>query len=347
MKTVLITGGAGYIGSHTALQLLEQDYQVVVVDNLLNSSKEAVLRVEKLSGRTIKFYQINVCNTNELKKVFQENKIDEVIHFAGLKAVGESVEKPEAYYKNNILSTLSLIKVMREFEVQKLVFSSSATVYNEEGKTQYNEETTRVTRSSNPYGTTKVVQEWMLEDLSKGTEFQKPLQIVALRYFNPVGAHKSGDIGEDPQGIPNNLTPFILQVAVGRREKLSVFGDDYSTPDGTCIRDYIHVVDLARAHTLALKHLEDKTKEENYYNAINIGSGNGYSVLEVVNAFKEAVGNKIPYQIVERRAGDLPITVAETKKAEEVLGFKPEFNINKMAEDGWRWQKQNPQGYKK
>lgn len=344
---ILVTGGAGYIGSHTVVSLLESGYEVVVIDNLVNSSKESIRRAEQITGKSVTFVEGDVCCLETLREVFSAHKISAVIHFAGLKAVGESVTLPLAYYDNNIKSTLSLLSVMREFQVQKFVFSSSATVYNDPSTVCYDEATTKTDHPSSPYGTTKLMQEWIIEDAVKGQEFNEaPLQAISLRYFNPVGAHPCGKIGEDPKGIPNNLTPYITQVAVGRREFLSVWGNDYPTPDGTCVRDYIHVMDLARGHLNALQYLETAVPSgEALYDNVNLGSGKGNSVLEVINAFEKATGSPIPYKIAERRTGDLPEFFAKPDKALKLFGFKTELSFEQMAVDAWNWQKQNPQGY--
>ncbi|GHT80833.1 UDP-glucose 4-epimerase [Actinomycetota bacterium] len=345
-NVILITGGAGYIGSHTVLSLLEDGYEVVVVDNFSNSSPKAIDVLRKLAlqetGKEFKFYKGDVANREFLRTVFVENKFDAVIHFAGFKAVGESVAMPYKYYDNNLVSTLTLLDVMSESNVRNFVFSSSATVYCDPGVTQYDETTTKIGRASSPYGTTKVMQEWILEDVANS--LAGDLKVIALRYFNPIGAHPSGDIGESPQGVPNNLTPYITQVAVGKREFLNVWGNDYDTPDGTCIRDYIHVVDLAKSHTLAVQRLL-KTKNLPVFDGINVGSGKGYSVLEVIKAFDRAVGKSIPYKIMPRRAGDLAQSTAKTNKAKRLLRFEVELNIDDMARDAWNWQKKNPNGF--
>ncbi|GHU33161.1 UDP-glucose 4-epimerase [Betaproteobacteria bacterium] len=346
MSRILITGGAGFIGSHTTLTLLGAGYDVIIVDNLSNSSHKAVDAIGALAlretGKQFTFYEGDVADGAFLRTVFEKNKIDAVIHFAGFKAVGESVAKPAKYYVNNLLTTLTLLNTMKEFGVTGFVFSSSATVYSDPGITQYDESTTRVGRASSPYGTTKVIQEWILEDIAKSGDLL--LKVISLRYFNPVGAHSSGEIGESPQGIPNNLTPFITQVAVGKRDFLSVFGDDYPTPDGTCIRDYIHVTDLAEAHYLAVKRLLE-TNDLPEFDGINIGSGKGYSVFEVIAAFDKAVGKKIPYKVVSRRDGDLAEFTAKTEKAQKLLGFTTKLTIGDMAKDAWNWQSKHPNGF--
>lgn len=334
--SVLVTGGAGYIGSHTCVEMLEAGYDVVVVDNLDNSSKESLNRVEKITGKKVKFYENDVRDKQGLRKIFSENKIEAVIHFAGLKAVGESVKKPMMYYSNNIDSTLVLIDVMNEFGVKKIVFSSSATVYGVAKEMPLKEG--MPTGAINPYGRTKLFIEEILRDLYIS---DNEWSIALLRYFNPIGAHKSGIIGEDPKGIPNNLMPYIAQVAVGKLEKLHVFGNDYKTVDGTGVRDYIHVVDLAKGHVKAVGYvLENKGCEE-----INLGTGNGTSVLELRNAFVKASGVDIPYVIDPRRPGDPDEVYADANKAKELLGWTAELGVDEMCEDTWRWQSRNPNGY--
>lgn len=333
---ILVTGGAGYIGSHTCVELLEAGYEVVVVDNLQNSSKEALKRVEEISKKKIKFYEIDLKNKSALETVFKENKIDAVIHFAGLKAVGESVEIPLRYYENNIVSTLVLCEIMKNANVKNLVFSSSATVYG-------NPDTVPITEefplsAANPYGRTKLFIEEILSDLYNS---DKKWNIAILRYFNPVGAHSSGRIGEDPKNIPNNLVPYISQVAVGKLKELKVFGSDYPTKDGTGVRDFIHVVDLAQGHIKALKSLESNPGIVVY----NLGTGRGISVLQMIEAFEAASGRKVPYKFVERRQGDIATCYADTSKAEKELGFKAQKTIEDMCIDSWRWQKNNPQGF--
>lgn len=336
-KTVLLAGGAGYIASHTAIELLEAGYDVVSVDCYYNSKPEVFNRIEKITGVKIKNYDIDVCDAETLGKVFVENRIDAVIHFAGYKAVGESVAKPMMYYENNLVSTFSLIKAMEKHGCKNVVFSSSATVYGPTAPIPY-VETMQTGPCSNPYGWTKLMNEQILMDSAKADE---TLSVVLLRYFNPVGAHESGLIGEDPSGIPNNLMPFISQVAVGKREHLNVFGDDYNTHDGTGVRDYIHVVDLAKAHVKAIDYaLEHKGTE-----VFNIGTGVGYSVLDMVRAFEKANDLKIPYVIAPRRAGDIDEFYADSKKAAEMLGWKAEKTLEDMCRDTWNWQKNNPNGY--
>ena len=334
--TVLVTGGAGYIGSHTVIELLNSGNQVIIVDNFYNSQPEVLKRIKELSGKDFKFYEVDVLNKEDLTKVFEENKIDSVIHFAGYKAVGESVEKPLEYYHNNLTSTFILCEVMKKFGVKNLVFSSSATVYGLNNISPLKEELPLST--TNPYGTTKLMIEQILNDLWNS---DKEWSIALLRYFNPIGAHESGRIGENPNGIPNNLMPYITQVAVGKREKLSIFGSDYDTVDGTGVRDYIHVLDLARGHIKAL----EKHSKINKIEAYNLGAGKGYSVLQLVEAFEKANGVKIPYVISERRAGDVATCYADSSKAKEQLGWEAEKTIEDMCKDSWNWQSKNPNGY--
>ena len=335
--TILVTGGAGYIGSHTCIELLNQGHKVVVVDNLVNSHFESLQRVEELTGKNIPFYAIDLSNEAEIKKVFSKHSIEAVIHFAGLKAVGESVEQPIRYYDNNIRSTLVLCKLMQSFSVKHLVFSSSATVYGLAESNPIPE--TAPLSATNPYGRTKLFIEYILNDWI--TTFDGA-SVALLRYFNPVGSHASGRIGEDPQGIPNNLMPYITQVAAGRREKLSIFGNDYDTVDGTGVRDYIHVVDLAIGHVKALDALIHLTGSHVY----NLGTGNGTSVLELVQAFQQATGQPIPYEISARRPGDVATCFADSSKAERELNWKAVRGIVEMCRDSWKWQKENPNGYK-
>jgi UDP-glucose 4-epimerase len=330
---IFVTGGAGYIGTHTCIELLNEGYDVCIYDNLCNSNMEAIKRVEKITGRSVTFIEGDI--RNEEKLSLSLKGYNAVIHFAGLKAVGESVEKPLAYYDNNVQGTLCLLRAMQKNNIKKIVFSSSATVYGDPDFLPLTED--HPLRTTNPYGQTKLVIEEILRDLYVS---DKTWAISILRYFNPVGAHKSGEIGEDPQGIPNNLMPFITQVAVGKREFLSVFGDDYNTPDGTGVRDYIHVVDLSKGHVKALKILNKPQCE-----AINLGTGNGYSVLDVVKAFSAASGKEVPYKTMPRRAGDIASCYADANKAKELLDWEAIFNIDKMCEDSWKWQSQNPNGY--
>ncbi|MBK2093355.1 UDP-glucose 4-epimerase GalE [Francisella philomiragia] len=329
-KKILVTGGTGYIGSHTVVELLDRGYQVVVVDNLSNSKLSVVDRVKTITGKDFDFYEIDLLDKEKLEKIFQEHNIDAVIHFAGLKAVGESVQKPLAYYHNNLLSTLNLLELMQEYQVYDFVFSSSATVYGMSNIPPFAEDLPLST--TNPYGATKLIIEGILVDLQKA---DNNFNIICLRYFNPVGAHSSGMIGEDPQGIPNNLMPFVGQVGSGKLAKLSIFGGDYDTQDGTCIRDYIHVVDLAIGHILALEHI---SKVKPAWRAYNLGSGNGCSVLEIVTAYEKALGKKIPYQIVDRRAGDIAEMYANATKAKQELGFETKKTIDDICVDIVRWQ---------
>ena len=335
---ILVTGGAGYIGSHTCVELLNNNYEVVVVDNLCNSSKESLNRVKTITAKEVTFYQQDIQDEAALAGIFSQHKIDAVIHFAGLKAVGESVEKPLEYYQNNLTGTLVLLKVMRDFKVKNFVFSSSATVYGDPHSVPIKEDFPL--SATNPYGRSKLIIEEISHDLFRA---DNSWNIALLRYFNPVGAHKSGLIGEDPNGIPSNLMPYISQVAIGKREKLSVFGGDYKTPDGTGVRDYIHVVDLAIGHIKALEKLNSKPGLVIY----NLGTGQGYSVLEMLNSMEKASGQTIPYQIVARRAGDIGTCYADPGFAEQEIGWKAERNLDMMAEDTWRWQQNNPQGFLK
>ena len=338
MTKILVTGGAGYIGSHTCVELLNNGFDVVVLDNLSNSSEESLARVEKLTGKSITFMKGDVRDGDILDSLFARHKIDAVIHFAGLKAVGESQEIPLVYFDNNIAGTVSLVKSMEKAKVYNLVFSSSATVYDEANPSPL-KETMPTGMPSNNYGYTKLIAEQMLQ---KAADADEAWSIALLRYFNPVGAHESGEIGEDPQGIPNNLMPFITQVAVGKREKLAIYGDDYNTPDGTGVRDYIHVVDLAKAHLCALQNrLENKGCR-----AWNIGTGNGTSVMEMKLTFEAVNGVEIPYVIAPRRSGDIDLYYADNTRALEELGWTPTHDLADMLKDSWRWQKQNPEGYK-
>ena len=334
---ILVTGGAGYIGSHTCIELMANGYDVIVVDNLCNSNPKSLDRVEQLAGKKPKFYEGDVRDEALMRKIFAENEIAAVIHFAGLKAVGESVAQPWRYYDNNLNSTLVLTKAMEEAGCKRIIFSSSATVYSGDNEMPLRE-TSRTGNCTNPYGWTKYMTEQILSGMAHA---DKEWSIVLLRYFNPVGAHASGMIGEDPRGIPNNLMPFISQVAVGRREKLSVFGNDYDTHDGTGVRDYIHVVDLAKGHVAAVKYAVENLGCE----VFNLGTGTGYSVLDMVKAFEEANGVKVPYQIVDRRPGDLATCYADPAKSLEKLGWKAEKTLVDMCRDSWNWQSKNPMGY--
>ena len=336
MENILVTGGAGYIGSHTVVELLESGYGVVVVDNLSNSNKESMNRVKKITGKSPVFYEADVRDRAAMEKIFTENKIDYVIHFAGLKAVGESCVKPIEYYDNNLYGTLVLLEVMREHGCKKIVFSSSATVYGTPEKLPL-DESCRTGGTTNPYGTSKYFQEIMLNDVYKA---DNEWTVVLLRYFNPVGAHPSGLIGEDPRGIPNNLTPYIAKVAIGELKEVGVFGNDYDTPDGTGVRDCIHVVDLAKGHVAAIS----KIKDSGVY-TYNLGTGVGYSVLDVIHAYEKACGHAIPYAIKPRRAGDIAACYADASKAEKELGWKAQYGIDEMCASSWNWQSNNPKGY--
>ena len=334
---VLVTGGAGYIGSHTCVELLQRDMGVVVVDNLVNSSPRAIERVEQITGKHVDFYVKDVRDREAMNAIFDKHQIDCVIHFAGLKAVGESVAMPLEYYDNNLFSTVTLCEVMRDHGVKNIVFSSSATVYSGDNEMPLRE-ASRTGMCTNPYGWTKYMSEQILRDTAKS---DNDWAIVLLRYFNPIGAHSSGLIGEDPRGIPNNLMPFISQVAIGRREYLNVFGDDYDTPDGTGVRDYIHVVDLARGHVAAINYMQQHKGES----VFNLGTGNGYSVLDMVHAFEKVTGKKVPYRIAPRRPGDLATVYASPDKSAELLGWKAEYGLEDMCRDTWAWQSKNPMGY--
>ena len=334
--SLLLTGGMGYIGSHTVVQLLDLGQDVVILDNLSNASEKVLERIEKITGKQPKFVKGDICNRDDLDKVFTEHQIDAVIHFAGLKAVGESNEIPLSYYHNNVSGSVTLFQAMADHNVKQLVFSSSATVYGEHNQSPLIE--TMPTSATNPYGQTKLMIENILFDLAKS---DSEWSIINLRYFNPIGAHASGLIGENPNGIPNNLLPYVAQVAVGRLEQLSVFGDDYDTPDGTGVRDYIHVVDLANGHVKALEKLSSLSG----CHAINLGTGNGTSVLEIVNTFSSVCGHEIPYQVVPRRAGDIATVFANAEKALSLLGWQAEYDLNTMIKDTWRWQSSNPEGY--
>ena len=336
---ILVTGGAGYIGSHTCVELLNEGYEVVVVDNLCNSSEKSLERVERITGKKVTFYKVDLLDREALTEVFEKEQIDSVIHFAGLKAVGESVSKPLEYYHNNITGTLILCDVMRKFGCKNIVFSSSATVYGDPAFIPITEECPKG-QCTNPYGQTKSMLEQILTDLNVA---DSEWNVILLRYFNPIGAHKSGLIGEDPKGLPNNLVPYIAQVAVGKLEHLNVFGNDYDTHDGTGVRDYIHVVDLAIGHVRAIEKLRDKEGVLIY----NLGTGNGYSVLDVVKAYEKASGREVKYIIQPRRPGDIATCYAEASKALKELNWKAERGIEEMCEDSWRWQSNNPNGYNK
>ncbi len=335
--TILVTGGAGFIGSHTCLVLLEQGYSVVVADDLSNSSREALRRVEQLTGKTIPFHHVDICDRPALSAVFDAHPVDCVIHFAGLKAVGESVQQPLRYYRTNLNATMTLLDVMEQRHVTKLVFSSSATVYSGDNAAPLGE-TARTGDCSNPYGWTKYIGERILTDAARANP---ALSVMLLRYFNPVGAHESGRIGESPRDIPNNLMPYVAQVAVGLREQVSVYGDDYPTPDGTGVRDYLHVMDLAEGHVAAIRYLCAHCGVE----AVNLGTGTGYSVLDMIHAFEQACGHAIPYRITARRAGDLAEVYADPGKARRLLGWEAKRTLEDMCRDAWNWQQQNPNGY--
>ena len=335
---VLLAGGAGYIGTHTAVQLLKGGYEVVVVDNYDNSCPEAVKRAEELAGGKIALYEADIQNREAVQAILAKEQPETVIHFAGLKAVGESVAKPLKYYRNNINTTLSLMEAMAETGVQRIIFSSSATVYGEQNPAPYNEEMPKGL-CTNPYGWTKSMMEQILADAATANP---ELGVVLLRYFNPIGAHESGCIGEDPQGIPNNLMPYVSQVAVGRREQLTVFGGDYDTPDGTCLRDYIHVMDLADGHVKAVEFAAGHKGVEIF----NLGTGKPYSVLDIVNTFQQVNDVKVNYVIGPRRAGDLPVCYADAAKAKKVLGWEAKRTLADMCRDSWNWQKNNPDGYR-
>lgn len=335
---ILVTGGAGYIGSHTVVELQSAGYDVVVVDNLCNSSEKALDRVSKITGKPVKFYKADILDREALNEVFDKEEIDSCIHFAGLKAVGESVAKPWEYYENNIAGTLTLVDVMRKHNVKNIIFSSSATVYGDPAMIPITEECPKG-QCTNPYGQTKSMLEQILTDMQKA---DPEWNVILLRYFNPVGAHESGLIGEDPEGIPNNLTPYITQVAIGKLKEVGVFGNDYDTPDGTGVRDYIHVMDLAEGHVKALKKFEDKPAVYIY----NLGTGHGYSVLDVIHAFSKAVGKEIPYVIKPRRAGDIATCYSDATKAKVELGWEAKRNLDDMCRDAWNWQSKNPNGYR-
>lgn len=339
-RTILVTGGAGYIGSHTCVELLNDGYNVVIVDDLSNSKFEAVKRIQKITNcddNQLVFYEFNLLEMDKLNEVFDNHNIDAIIHFAGFKAVGESVEKPLEYYVNNLMSSFVLCEVARNHDCKNLIFSSSATVYGDPAEIPITENCPKG-NPTNPYGQTKSMQEQIFNDLCISDE---EWNIVLLRYFNPIGAHKTGLIGEDPKGIPNNLVPYVAQVAVGKLEAVGVFGDDYDTPDGTGVRDYIHVVDLARGHVAALKWMDGKQGCE----VFNLGTGKGSSVLEVIKAFEKACGHALKYEIKPRRAGDIATCYAQCDKAKEVLGWEAKYDIARMCGDSWRWQSSNPNGY--
>lgn len=335
---ILVTGGAGFIGSHTCVELLNAGYEVVVVDNYYNANPKSLERVKELTGKDFKSYECDIRDSEGMDKIFKENKIDAVIHFAGLKAVGESCQKPIEYYDNNIGGTLNLCDVMRNNGCKNIVFSSSATVYGMKNVSPL-KETMKTGGTTNPYGTTKYMIEIILEDIYKS---DNEWNVTLLRYFNPIGAHESGRIGENPSGIPNNLMPYITQVAIGKRPYLSVYGNDYDTPDGTCIRDYIHVVDLADGHVKAVNNILDGKKGVQIF---NLGTGKGYSVLDIVKAFSKAYGKELPYKIAPRRPGDLAVCFSDPSKAKEVLGWEAKRGIDDMCRDSWNWQSKNPNGY--
>lgn len=333
---ILVTGGAGYIGSHTVVELLIKDYEVVIVDDFSNADPAVLDRIKELTGKSFAFYELDLLDKQSLSKVFKEHEIEAVIHFAGFKAVGESVAVPLAYYQNNMTGTLVLLEVMQEFNVKKIIFSSSATVYGMDNEAPFTEK--MPTSATNPYGKTKVFIEHILRDLAVA---DAAWSIVILRYFNPIGAHESGRIGEDPNDKPNNLMPYITQVAVGKLDKLSIFGSDYETHDGTGVRDYIHVVDLAQGHLSALEYTFGNIAVE----AVNLGTGEGYSVLDVVQAFENANSLTIPYEIVDRRPGDIAIGYADPTKAKELFGWEAKYSLEDMCRTSWNWQKKNPNGY--
>ena len=335
MKSILVTGGCGYIGSHTVLELLNKNYDVVVVDNLSNSSYESLRRVQKLTGKTATFYEVDIRDEEKMREIFSKHDFEAVIHFAAFKAVGESCRMPLKYYENNISGTVGLLKIMDEFNVKKVIFSSSATVYGDPERLPL-DETCRLS-TTNPYGSTKLMMEGIMQDLYKA---DNAWNVILLRYFNPVGAHESGLIGEDPKGIPNNLMPFVAQVASGKLAYINVFGNDYDTPDGTGVRDYIHVVDLALGHIAALEKCADSG-----VHIYNLGTGNGYSVLEMIHAFEKACGKKLDYKIVDRRPGDIAACYACPDKAKNELGWEAKFGIEEMCASQWKWQSGNPVGY--
>ena len=334
---ILVTGGAGYIGSHTVVELQNEGYDVVVIDNLSNSCEKSLERVEKITGKKVPFYKCDILDREKLSEIMDKENFDACIHFAGLKAVGESVQKPWEYYENNIAGTLTLVDVMRKHNVKNIIFSSSATIYGDPAFIPITEECPKGI-CTNPYGWTKSMLEQVLTDIQKA---DPEWNVILLRYFNPIGAHKSGTIGENPNGIPNNLMPYITQTAVGKRDHLTIFGNDYDTHDGTGVRDYIHVFDLARGHVKALAKIKEKAGLKIY----NLGTGTGYSVLDIVKNFEEATGVKVPYEIGPRRPGDIATCYASAKKAYDELGWKAEYGIKEMCADSWNWQKNNPNGY--
>lgn len=336
MKTILVTGGAGYIGSHTLIELINNNFKVVAIDDLANSSRESLRRVEQITGHEIPFIEADVRDQSALSDIFTTYDIDSVIHFAGLKAVGESVAKPLEYYDNNLVSTLALLEAMRKYSVKQLVFSSSATVYGSPSELPLRETSTVGVGLTNPYGKTKYMIEQIIQDYCAA---DPTFEATILRYFNPIGAHQSGQIGEDPNGIPNNLLPYVAQVAVGKLQSVGVFGNDYDTPDGTGVRDYIHVVDLARGHVAALQHMKAGA------NVYNLGTGSGTSVLEIIKAFSKACSRDLPYEIKPRRAGDIAACYADCSKAERELGWRAKLSIEQACADSWRWQSQNPNGF--
>lgn len=345
-QTILVTGGTGYIGSHTCVELLNNGFKVIVVDNLSNSKIESLRRIETITSQKPGFYQADITDQAAIRNIFQTHKIDAVIHFAGLKAVGESCQQPLSYYRNNIFGTLVLLEVMAEFSVKRFVFSSSATVYGDPHSVPILE--SFPLQATNPYGRTKLFIEEILRDVSNADSLNNsayPWQIAILRYFNPIGAHSSGLIGEDPNGIPNNLMPYLSQVAIGKLPILSVFGDDYPTKDGTGVRDYIHVVDLAQGHIKALEYLLGQDENTKLCDAVNLGTGNGYSVLEMINTFTEVTGQPVPYKIAPRRAGDVAACYADPGQAAQKMAWKAERNLKQMMADAWHWQKNNPNGY--
>lgn len=333
---ILITGGSGYIGSHTVLELLESNHEITVIDNFINSDLESLHRVKRITGKSFRFHEMDLLDTDALDQLFRQNDFEAVVHFAALKSVGESVEKPMIYYRNNFCGTLNLVEVMQKYAVKRLIFSSSATVYGKAKTVPILE--TAPTNAMNPYGRTKLFVEEMLKDVY---ESDPSWSIIILKYFNPIGAHRSGMIGEDPSGIPNNLLPYITQVAVGRREKVHVFGDDYETPDGSGVRDYIHVVDLAKGHVRAV----NKTKDTSGLSIYNLGTGNGYSVFELIKKISEVSNVDIPFEVTHRRAGDIAVCYADATRAQKELGWSAQFGLEEMCRDSWRWQKLNPKGY--